>query len=206
MSSPEQAEFSFSPDGWLRDHPGVLRWDSPHADDRPAGTAITLLVLHAISLPRGTFGGTAVRDLFLGTLDCSSHPTFQALVGLRVSAHFFIDRTGAVHQFVGLHQRAWHAGVSSFQGQSGCNDFSVGVELEGVDDGPFTPQQEHQCVRLTRALARTLPALRWMAGHSDIAPGRKTDPGSGWDWPRFQARLDQSLADHPAEQLPQYFF
>lgn len=192
--------------GWLEPHPAVSRWASPHQDERPEGEAVSLLVVHSISLPRGVYGGPAVRDLFLGQLDAESDPRFESLRGLRVSSHFFIDREGQIHQFVSVQRRAWHAGVSSFQGRSGCNDFSVGVELEGVDDEAFTPAQEQQCLRLSLALADGMPSLTWLAGHSDIAPGRKTDPGTGWNWGRFQQAIDQALGERRSGRTIKYFF
>lgn len=201
----ESGPIVLDPQGWLRPNPKVACWHSPHADERPAGLPITLLVLHCISLPRGRYGGTAVRDLFLGQLDCSVDPGFESLRGLRVSAHFFIERTGTIHQFVSAYRRAWHAGASSFRGQSGCNDFSVGIELEGVDDAAFTAEQEQQCLRLSLALCEALPDLAWLTGHSDIAPQRKTDPGSGWDWERFQGLMDAALQDSRPQRALKYF-
>jgi len=197
---------ALNPEGWLEPHAEAACWPSPHADERPQGEPVRLAVVHCISLPRGVYGGTAVRDLFLGQLDCNAHPSFEALRGLRVSAHFFIDRGGQIHQFVSVHRRAWHAGVSSFDGQTGCNDFSVGIELEGVDDAPYTERQVQQCLRLSLALIDGLPSLSWLAGHSDIAPGRKTDPGPGWDWARFQDRLDSALGRWRPDRKLKYFF
>ncbi|HYL90514.1 MAG TPA: 1,6-anhydro-N-acetylmuramyl-L-alanine amidase AmpD [Burkholderiales bacterium] len=161
---------------------------SPNHDARPRGTKITLLVVHAISLPPGRFGGDAIERLFTNRLDPSAHPYFRRLAGLKVSSHFLIRRNGELVQFVAVKRRAWHAGVSSWRGRSRCNDFSVGVELEGTDDGPFTPAQYARLARLVRRLKSTLP-LREIAAHSDIAPGRKTDPGPGFDWPRLLASL-----------------
>lgn len=193
-------------EGWLNPDQSAVCWGSPHADDRPKGAEVSLLVLHCISLPRGHYGGTAVRDLFLGQLDCSADPSFTELEGLKVSSHFFIDRAGIIHQFVSVYRRAWHAGASAFMGQSGCNDFSVGIELEGVDDAAFTDAQQSQCLRLSLALAQALPGLIWMAGHSDIAPGRKTDPGTGWDWERFQLEVDSGLSVARPDRGLKYFF
>jgi AmpD protein len=157
---------------------------SPHCDARPADTPIELLVVHNISLPPGEFGGDAVLQLFAGTLDCSAHPFYAELVGLRVSAHFLIRRTGHVMQFVSCADRAWHAGVSSFEGRARCNDFSIGVELEGSDDTPYGDAQYQALCELTRALAAAYP-LRAVQGHCHIAPERKTDPGPSFDWPRY---------------------
>ncbi len=161
---------------------------SPNHDARPRGTKITLLVVHSISLPPGKFGGDAIERLFTNRLDPSAHPYFQRLAGLKVSAHFLIRRNGELVQFVPVKRRAWHAGVSSWRGRSRCNDFSIGVELEGTDDGPFTRAQYARLARLVRRLKTTWP-LRDIAAHSDIAPGRKTDPGPAFDWPRLLASL-----------------
>ncbi len=161
---------------------------SPNQDERPAGTEITLLVVHAISLPPGEFGGDAIERLFANRLDPAAHPYFRDIAGLKVSSHFLVRRDGELVQFVPVRRRAWHAGVSSWRGRERCNDFSVGVELEGTDDGPFTERQYARLADLIRRLRTTLP-LRDIAAHSDVAPGRKTDPGRGFDWPRFLAAL-----------------
>ncbi len=208
---PAQAALSEHPlriaaSGWLEIQTDVHHWHSPHADARPVDTTVSLLVIHCISLPRGQYGGPFIQDLFMGRLDCSAHPSFESLLGLEVSSHFLIDRSGAIHQFVSIDQRAWHAGRSSFQGRNACNDFSIGIELEGVDDGPYLAVQEQQCLRLTLALAQACPNLQWMAGHSDIAPGRKSDPGPGWNWQRFQSDLDRTLGEHPEVHALKYFF
>ena len=158
---------------------------SSNCDERPPGEAITLLVIHNISLPPGEFGGDAIVRLFTNELDCGSHPYYRTLAGLRVSAHFLIRRTGELLQFVPCTKRAWHAGISSWCGRSGCNDFSVGVELEGTDDAPYTEPQYRVLAELTRALHSAYP-ICGVAGHCDIAPGRKTDPGPSFDWPRFR--------------------
>ena len=144
--------------------------------------------MHAISLPPGEFGGDAIERLFTNRLDPSAHPYFHRLAGLKVSSHFLIRRNGELVQFVSVKRRAWHAGVSSWRGRSRCNDFSIGVELEGTDDGPFTRAQYARLARLVRRLKSTLP-LRDIAAHSDIAPGRKTDPGPRFAWPRLLASL-----------------
>ncbi|MGB7181299.1 MAG: 1,6-anhydro-N-acetylmuramyl-L-alanine amidase AmpD [Burkholderiaceae bacterium] len=169
--------------GWLR---RARRVDSPNFDSRPAGALVDLLVIHHISLPPGYFSGDAIENLFCNTLDCSSDPAYAALDGLRVSSHFLVTRHGGVRQFVDIYERAWHAGVSSFQGRSACNDFSVGVELQGDSKRPFTPAQYRSLGLLTAALRQVLP-LRFVAGHSDIAPGRKFDPGPRFDWGKFLA-------------------
>jgi AmpD protein len=164
---------------------------SPHCDERPAGTAIELLVIHAISLPAGEYGGPDVAALFCGTLDCTRRADYADLTGLRVSAHFFIRRDGQITQFVPVHRRAWHAGVSRFAGRERCNDFSIGIELEGCDDDAFTTAQYATLSALTRALRAAYPAIHAEAivGHSEIAPGRKTDPGPHFDWARYRAAL-----------------
>ena len=158
---------------------------SPNCDDRPAGTGVSLLVIHGISLPPGRFGGDAIERLFANTLDCSAHPAFEPLRGLRVSAHFLIRRRGELVQFVPCDRRAWHAGVSSWRGRERCNDFSIGVELEGADEVPYTAAQYARLATLTRLLRVRYP-IADVAGHSDIAPGRKTDPGPSFDWPRYR--------------------
>ena len=161
---------------------------SPNQDARPAGTAITLVVVHSISLPPGEFGGDAIERLFTNRLDPAAHPYFQEIAGLKVSSHFLIRRDGELVQFVPVGRRAWHAGVSSWRGRERCNDFSIGVELEGTDDGPFTGRQYERLASLISALKKKHP-LRDIAAHSDVAPGRKTDPGASFDWPRLLAAL-----------------
>ncbi|MCG6932767.1 MAG: 1,6-anhydro-N-acetylmuramyl-L-alanine amidase AmpD [Gallionella sp.] len=160
---------------------------SPNCDDRPAG-AIELLVIHNISLPPGEFGGDAVQRLFTNMLDPAAHPYYGEIAGLRVSAHFFVRRDGHIVQFVPCLQRAWHAGESCWQGALRCNDFSLGIELEGTDEVPYTDVQYDALDRLTRALRAAYP-IRGIAGHSDIAPLRKTDPGASFDWTRYLAGL-----------------
>lgn len=176
----------FDQQGWLDE---ARHAPSPNCDARPAGESIALLVIHNISLPPGEFGGHAVEALFTNQLDWDAHPYYQGIRGLKVSAHFFIRRDGEIVQFVPCSMRAWHAGVSQWQGRERCNDFSVGVELEGTDDVPFTDAQYARLAQLAEALKNTYPIIG-IAGHSDIAPGRKTDPGPHFDW----ARLRQSLA------------
>ena len=171
--------------GWLR---GARRVPSPNHDSRLAGTRITLLVLHSISLPRGTYGGDAVERLFTNRLDPMEHPSFADLAGLRVSAHFLIRRDGELAQFVPIQSRAWHAGASRWRGRGRCNDFSIGIELEGSEDGPFESAQYERLAILIRILRKLLP-IREVAAHSDIAPDRKSDPGSGFDWPRLLSAL-----------------
>lgn len=171
--------------GWL---PAARRVPSPNCDSRPPGTVVDLAVLHCISLPRGRYGGDAVERLFTNRLDFAADPSFAGLAGLRVSAHFLLRRDGGVLQFVPLGARAWHAGASRWRGRERCNDHSVGIELEGVDDGAFDDRQYAALAALFAALRARLP-LRQVAGHSDIAPGRKSDPGAGFDWPRLLAAL-----------------
>lgn len=176
---------SIGPDGRLR---GVRFVASPNCDARPAGTRVSLLVLHSISMPPGVYGGDAVQRLFTNRLDPGAHPYFRDKVHMRVSAHFFVRRNGAVQQFVPVQLRAWHAGASRWRARERCNDGSIGVELEGLENGPFTAVQYRSLARLTRSLASSLP-LRACVAHSDIAPVRKRDPGARFDWSRFLARF-----------------
>lgn len=161
---------------------------SPNCDARPDGAQVTLLVVHSISLPPGEFGGVSIERLFTNRLDPEAHPAFAELKSLRVSAHFLIRRDGELVQFVPIHLRAWHAGVSRWRAQSRCNDFSIGVELEGTPERAFGDAQYVQLVRLTRELRTMLP-LREVAAHSDVAPGRKIDPGARFDWARLFSAL-----------------
>lgn len=160
---------------------------SPNCDPRPSGE-IELLVIHNISLPPGQFGGDGVQCLFTNTLDADAHPYYRTIAGLKVSAHFFVRRDGYVVQFVSCLDRAWHAGLSCWQGRSRCNDFSIGIELEGTDDLPFTDAQYLALGKLSAALRSAYP-IRGIAGHSDIAPQRKTDPGPCFDWLRYLSEL-----------------
>ena len=180
-------------DGWLY---AARRIASPNFDERPGGEAISLLVVHAISLPPGEFGSGDIIRLFTNTLDAAAHPYFAAISSQRVSAHFLIRRDGALIQFVSCRQRAWHAGRSSWQGRERCNDFSIGVELEGTDDLPFTDAQYDRLAELTGCL-RARYRLRAVRGHSHVAPTRKTDPGPCFDWNRY-ARM----APWPSDALP----
>jgi len=164
---------------------------SPNCDERPAGVEINLLVIHNISLPPGKFGGTGVIDLFTNQIDPQAHPYHQSLHGLKVSAHFFIRRDGVIIQFVPCTKRAWHAGISQWQGKERCNDFSLGIELEGSDLMPFTDAQYASLSILTRCLCDQYP-IQHIAGHSDIAPGRKTDPGPYFDWKRYASGLGEN--------------
>lgn len=161
---------------------------SPNQDERPVGEEVSLLVIHNISLPPGDFGGDAIIQLFSNRLDFDAHPYYAGLRGLRVAPHFLIRRDGKLLQFVPCSRRAWHAGISAWRGRSTCNDFSIGVELEGTDDVPYTERQYAELVRLTRALRQRYP-IQEIAGHSDIASGRKTDPGPAFDWAHYRALL-----------------
>jgi N-acetyl-anhydromuramoyl-L-alanine amidase len=173
---------------WLE---GVRRVPSPNCDERPHPDDVSLVVLHGISLPPGRFGGGLVDDFFTNCLDCTSDPALADLAGVRVSAHAFIDRRGAVTQYVPFARRAWHAGASSFRGRNRCNDFSIGIELEGVDDRPYDDEQYEALIALLLALMRAYPrlTLAGIVGHADVAPGRKTDPGSAFDWVRLMRAL-----------------
>lgn len=164
---------------------------SPYFDARPAGMTPDLIVVHNISLPPGEFGGPWIDALFTGALPHGAHPYFETLKGVRVSAHALIRRGGGVTQYVPFMQRAWHAGESSYQGRLRCNDFSIGIELEGADDVPFELAQYTTLANLIRALLATYPTLarERIVGHSDIAPGRKTDPGQTFDWPTLHALI-----------------
>ncbi len=167
--------------GWLS---GVRRVASPNHDARPAHTPVTLLVIHNISLPPDEFGGPAIAQFFTNTLDCDAHPYYAQLRGVKVSSHFLVRRDGGVVQFVPCNRRAWHAGVSEWQGRTRCNDFSIGIELEGSDSVPYDSPQYKALSRLTRYLKRRYP-IRDIVGHADIAPVRKTDPGPFFDWERY---------------------
>jgi AmpD protein len=166
---------------------------SPFFDERPAGVAPDLIVLHGISLPPGEFGGPAIEALFTNTLDPAGHPYFAGIAALKVSAHFLVRRDGSVIQFVPCTMRAWHAGASRWLGRERCNDFSIGIELEGADDVSFEPAQYASLAALTDALAAGYP-LAHVAGHSDVAPDRKTDPGPCFDWPRYRAAVASKLS------------
>ncbi len=167
-------------DGWL---PAARRLPSPNCDERPADAAISLVVVHAISLPPGEFGGPGILELFANRLDPAAHPYYRQIEGLRVSAHFLIRRDGELIQFVPCRQRAWHAGVSSWRGRTACNDFSIGIELEGSDDVAFEDAQYERLGSLLAELRQRYP-IEAVTGHSDIAPGRKTDPGPHFQWHR----------------------
>lgn len=180
--------FNVSQDGWLTD---ARACPSPHFNARPAGESISLLVIHNISLPPGQFGGGFVQPFFAGELDPQAHPYFALICSMRVSAHFLIERDGSLHQFVSCLDRAWHAGASRFGGRPDCNDYSIGVELEGTDTTPYTPAQYATLIDLTRALQEAYPAITpcRITGHEFIAPRRKTDPGPAFDWRRYLRAL-----------------
>ena len=167
---------------------GARQVESPNCDDRPPGQAPELLVVHGISLPPGEFGGPWIDALFTNTLPPDEHPYFATIAGLRVSAHVLVRRDGSAVQYVPFQRRAWHAGTSQWRGRERCNDFSIGIELEGTDDVPYTAAQYTMLARLVRALRRAYP-IADVAGHSDIAPSRKTDPGPAFDWARLRRLL-----------------
>jgi len=173
------------PDGLL---PQARYIASPNCDERPPGEAITLLVLHSISLPPGQYGGDAIERLFTNRLDPAAHPYFRDIAALKLSSHFLVRRDGELLQFVPVQRRAWHAGASCWRGRSRCNDFSIGVELEGVEESAFEAAQYERLAPLVRALRVALP-LNDIAAHSDVAPDRKTDPGAHFDWARLLADL-----------------
>jgi len=174
---------------------GVRQVLSPHFDARPTGVLAELLVVHGISLPPAEFGGPWIDRLFTGTLPADAHPYFREIAAQRVSAHALIRRDGQLVQYVPFGERAWHAGPSAYRGRSACNDFSIGVELEGTDDTPYTDAQYVALAELTAALLAAYPSLsaQAIAGHSDIAPGRKTDPGPAFDWALLRRLLAERL-------------
>lgn len=179
------AVFEIDADGWCR---GARREPSPNCDARPEGAAISLLLVHNISLPPDQFGGPYIADLFANRLDYDAHSYFDQLRALRVSAHFLIGRDGEVTQFVSANDRAWHVGVSVYEGRERCNDFSIGIEVEGSDFRPFEDIQYRALARLTEVLLKRYP-ITDLAGHEHVAPGRKTDPGPHFDWVRYRASL-----------------
>jgi len=181
------------------------RWcSSPNYGPRPEGVNISLLVVHSISLPPGQFGGTYIEQFFTNCLNPADHPYFSTIADMHVSAHALIRRDGAVVQFVSLLERAWHAGRSSFQGVEECNDFSIGIELEGADDIPYTPEQYRSLAILTDVIRSAWPAITRdrIVGHCDIAPGRKTDPGPAFDWQEFWESLLSTQLGKPCGAQP----
>ena len=189
VTEPETAILN----GWLNI---AQKIPSPNFNRRPENTGVSLLVIHNISLPPGEFGGGFVQQFFQNTLDARTHPYFETIASLQVSAHLFIERDGKVTQFVSFADRAWHAGASSYDGVANCNDYSIGIELEGTDDQPYTDAQYSQLAKVTRQLLLTYPTLtpERIVGHEHIAPGRKTDPGPCFDWSRYFAQLANSRA------------
>ncbi|MFO1314548.1 MAG: 1,6-anhydro-N-acetylmuramyl-L-alanine amidase AmpD [Burkholderiales bacterium] len=184
-------------DGWVA---AAARIDSPNRDARPDASPPTLVVIHGISLPPGEFGGDAIVRLFTNTLDPAAHPYYATIAAFRVSAHFLIRRDGTLVQFVSCAERAWHAGVSSWRGRARCNDYSIGIELEGTDDRPYTARQYATLAALLTALRRRYP-LEAAVGHSDVAPDRKTDPGPAFDW-NLLARRTGARRLHVAAGTP----
>lgn len=178
---------------------GAMQVASPNCDNRPEDTPISMIVVHGISLPPGQFGGDAIERLFTNRLDPAAHPAFAAIANVRVSAHYLVRRDGTLVQFVPCTRRAWHAGESAWRGCVRCNDFSVGVELEGADDIAYEPMQYATLGRLARALRRRYPIVD-IVGHSDIAPGRKTDPGAAFDWTRLARDLGLRLPGRIGER------
>lgn len=188
----EQGMTAITAQGWLT---GARRALSPNHEPRPGGCEPDLLVIHNISLPPGEYGGDCIEALFCNCLDWDAHPYFDEIRGLRVSSHLLIRRDGEQVQFVSFNDRAWHAGQSCYRGRDNCNDFSVGIELEGTDDDPYTTAQYAALESVTLALLAHYPRMsaERIAGHADIAPGRKTDPGPAFDWQRFRAGLDREV-------------
>jgi len=182
----------FPEDHWLDNARRVF---SPNFNQRPEAAEISLLVLHNISLPAGQFGNQYIEQLFTNCLDCHSHPDFSDLEGLEVSAHLLIDREGEIVQFVPFNRRAWHAGHSHFAGRANCNDFSIGIELEGVDNKPYTEQQYQSLTDVSLRLMQFYPAISVdnIVGHSDISPERKTDPGPAFNWSTYLRSLESLL-------------
>ncbi len=174
----------------------VRQVPSPNFDQRPENTHVDLLVVHAISLPPRSYGGSFIEDFFSNCLDCDAHPYFKEIADLQVSSHFLIDRAGRITQFVPTHSRAWHAGASIFNGVESVNDFGIGIELEGCDEDRFEFRQYDALVNLTRCLQEAYPEICGdrIVGHSDISPGRKTDPGPGFEWATYRAMLEQKRA------------
>ena len=189
MLTQPKAVFSIDSDGWCEQ---ARKVPSPHHNERASVDDISLLVVHGISLPPGEFGGPWIDDLFLGRLDPTAHPYFTSIHQLRVSAHCLIRRDGELVQYVPFGARAWHAGVSSWEGREACNDFSIGIELEGTDEQPYSDAQYEVLSGLSRTISRHYPAItaQRIVGHCDIAPGRKTDPGDSFEWQRYRQMLN----------------
>ena len=187
---PRQGADANWQDGWLK---RAARVESPNYGPRPANSPVDLIVVHSISLPPGEYGGTFVQQLFTNQLDWDAHPYFQQIRGAEVSAHFYIQRTGQLTQFVSTQQRAWHAGKSQWCGRDNCNDFSIGIELEGLEDHPFETIQYEVLRSLIWDIQRVHPLVQDVVGHSDVAPGRKRDPGDAFNWYFF----DESGSSEP---------
>ena len=182
-----------SDSGWCH---GCCHHPSPHFNPRPVGSEVDLLVIHNISLPPRQFGSNDINEFFAGQLNVAKHPFFQQIAQLKVSAHCLIRRDGEVVQYVSFDDRAWHAGVSNFNGRDNCNDFSIGIELEGCDDIAYSQVQYNSLLRLTRLLQQRYPKIKHqhIVGHSDIAPDRKTDPGQAFAWRYYLSSLDEKMA------------
>lgn len=185
------------PGGWFRP---ARRVASPNFGPRPPGSEISLVVIHSISLPPGVYGGDAIERLFTNRLDWSAHPYFEQIRGAEVSAHFVIRRDGELVQYVSVDDRAWHAGQSSWQGRDNCNDYSIGIELEGLEDHAFEPAQYAQLSTLLQSIADTYP-IRHVVGHEHIAPGRKRDPGAAFAWAALAKALGWPDQYFPAGKL-----
>ncbi|MBA2965286.1 MULTISPECIES: 1,6-anhydro-N-acetylmuramyl-L-alanine amidase AmpD [Ramlibacter] len=193
MTAPSAPDDALWSGGWYR---FARRLDSPNFGPRPAGAQVDLVVVHSISLPPGQYGGDEVQALFTNTLDWDAHPYFRQIEGLQVSAHFYVRRGGELWQFVSCDERAWHAGASHWRGRGNCNDDSVGIELEGLEGEPFEPAQYEALAAVCAALAQRYP-VRHVAGHEHIAPGRKQDPGSGFDWALLRRHLGWDATAFP---------
>jgi AmpD protein len=185
MTPPPDGTSTLWEQGWYR---FARRLASPNFGPRPAGATVDLIVVHSISLPPGIYGGDEVQRLFTNTLDWNAHPYFQSIAGMQVSAHFYVRRDGALWQFVSCDERAWHAGASHYRGRANCNDDSVGIELEGLEGEAFEEAQYEALSALCAAVAQRYP-IAHVAGHEHIAPGRKGDPGAGFDWALLQRSL-----------------
>ena len=185
MTAPPDSPCGLWHGGWYR---FARRLDSPNFGQRPAGASIDLIVVHSISLPPGQYGGDEVQRLFTNTLDWDAHPYFKSIEGMQVSSHFYVRRSGELWQFVSCDDRAWHAGASQYRGRADCNDDSVGIELEGLEGSPFEDVQYEALADLCAAIAQRYPVAH-IAGHEHIAPGRKGDPGAGFDWTLLQRAL-----------------
>jgi len=193
-AGPDATPYKLWDEGWYR---FARQLRSPNHGPRPAGAKVDLVVLHSISLPPGSYSGDAVQQLFTNTLDWEAHPYFKSIEGLEVSSHFYIRRNGELWQFVSGHARAWHAGVSRYRGRDNCNDDSIGIELEGLEGELFEQAQYESLCSLLAAIAQHYP-IEYLAGHEHIAPGRKLDPGPGFDWAKVQHALGW-----PSQYFPQ---